>query len=314
MTAERYVLKTLQLIGMLPALAKVNILKLDGNDVICLNTPGSWTFTLWELPEENKVITSNELLYLDSDVLLTAVEKHRTNPFNALIDLAAATCLYSEQLESEAEDKDSPTHCALYKENKCKYKDSTFKPPKNTIQIGCSYPSCDARCREQCVFLQFKGDKEREDYTVICPKQKDIKEHFRNKVTALSTDTNSMSDESITLQPMWKHLRLNGNRNVDQKIDSSISPNYVEYKGQFCHMAEFLSLQEGKVYRPATSHLARWMESGRDDFYENVEKRIRPQQVETAGTYLSDIVALWLLSEGLHVGVVIRIVHSPYLK
>lgn len=133
MTAERYVLKTLQLIGMLPALAKVNILKLDGNDVICLNTPGSWTFTLWELPEENKVITSNELLYLDSDVLLTAVEKHRTNPFNALIDLAAATCLYSEQLESEAEDKDSPTHCALYKENKCKYKDSTFKPPKNTI-------------------------------------------------------------------------------------------------------------------------------------------------------------------------------------
>ena len=37
-----------------------------------------------------------------------------------------------------------------------------------------------------------------------------------------------------------------------------------------------------------------------------------PQQVET-GTYLSDIVALWLPSEGLHVGLVIRIVISPSL-
>ena len=78
-------------------------------------------------------------------------------------------------------------------------------------------------------------------------------------------------------------------------------------------MSEFLSLQEGKLYCPATSRLARWMESARNDFYENVEKLIRPQRVET-GTYLSDIVALWLPSEGLHVGLVIRIVHSPSLK
>ena len=55
------------------------------------------------------------------------------------------------------------------------------------------------------------------------------------------------------------------------------------------------------------------MESARSDFYEQAEKRFVPQRVET-GTYLSDIVALWLPSEGLHVGLVIRIVRSPSLK
>ena len=96
MMAEREVLKTLQLMGMLPALVKGNILKKDGDDIICLNTPSLGTFAVWESPE---------------------------------------------------------------------------------------------------------------DYTLICPKHKDIKEHFRNKVTALSTDTNSLSDENISLQPMPKQLR-----------------------------------------------------------------------------------------------------------
>lgn len=96
-------------------------------------------------------------------------------------------------------------------------------------------------------------------------------------------------------------------------IDYSIRPNYVEYEGQFYHIAEFLSLQEGKVYRPATSRLVRWMESARNDFYKQVEKLFASQRVET-GIYLSDIVALWLLSEGLHVSLVIRIVQSPSLK
>ena len=78
-------------------------------------------------------------------------------------------------------------------------------------------------------------------------------------------------------------------------------------------MAEFLSLQEGKVYCPATSRLARWMESARNDFYEKIEKLVDPQRVET-GTYLNDIVALWLPTEGLQVGHIVRIVRSPSLK
>lgn len=100
---------------------------------------------------------------------------------------------------------------------------------------------------------------------------------------------------------------------MPRTIDYSIRPNYVEYEGQFYHIAEFLSLQEGKVYRPATSRLACWMESTRNDFYKQVEKLFVPKWDET-GIYLSDIVALWLLSEGLHVSLVIRIVRSPSLK
>ena len=94
---------------------------------------------------------------------------------------------------------------------------------------------------------------------------------------------------------MPKRLRLNKKGNSQQQIDYSIRPNYMEYEGQYYHMAEFLSLEEGKVYRPATSRLARWIESARNDFYKQVEKLIVPQRIETR-TYLSDIVALWLPS------------------
>ena len=59
---------------MLPALVKGNILKLDGNDIICLNTPGLGTFAVRDLPDENEIINIDELFDLDNDVLLTAVE------------------------------------------------------------------------------------------------------------------------------------------------------------------------------------------------------------------------------------------------
>ena len=74
MMAEQEVLKTLQLLGMLLALVKGNILILDGNDIICLNTPGLGTFAVWESPDKNETIPINELFDLDSEVLLTAVE------------------------------------------------------------------------------------------------------------------------------------------------------------------------------------------------------------------------------------------------
>lgn len=62
MMAEQEVLKTLQLIGMLPALVKGNILKEDGDDIICLNTPGLGTFAVWKSPDENKVIAATSSL------------------------------------------------------------------------------------------------------------------------------------------------------------------------------------------------------------------------------------------------------------
>ena len=129
--AKREVLKTLQLLGMLPALVKNNILILDRNDIICLNTPGLGTFAVWELPDEIEIIPIDELLDLDSEVFLAEVEEHCENPSNALTDLAATTCLQSEQEGSDEEDEeDSPTHCALYKGKRCKYQDRRSNPLK----------------------------------------------------------------------------------------------------------------------------------------------------------------------------------------
>ena len=78
-------------------------------------------------------------------------------------------------------------------------------------------------------------------------------------------------------------------------------------------MAEFLSLQEGKVYRSSTSRLSRWIDSARNDFYEKVLESINPTRVASS-VHLSDIVALWVPSEDLHMGLVIRIIRSPSLK
>lgn len=43
---------------MLPALVKGNILKLEGNDNIDMNTPELGAFVVWDAPDENEVISS----------------------------------------------------------------------------------------------------------------------------------------------------------------------------------------------------------------------------------------------------------------
>ena len=65
--AEQEVLKTLKLLGMLPALVKGNILKLEGDDIMNMNTHELGVFVVWDAPDENKVISSEELFDLDND-------------------------------------------------------------------------------------------------------------------------------------------------------------------------------------------------------------------------------------------------------
>ena len=311
--AEKEVLKTLELIGMLPALVKGNIFKLEDDDIININTPEFGTFAVWDAPDENEVISSEDLL--DLEVLLTAIGDHSTNHCSALVDLAATASLDTNQdLEDKDDDEDSPTHCSFYKERKCKYLDKLFKPPKSTQWVGCSYPTCKDWYHEQCLSLQFATDKEQDEYTLICPKHTNIRDHFCNKLVVLESDKHSLVDENTVLEPLPKRLRVSKtNNSTKHQTDYSIRPNYVEYEGQHYHMAEFLSLQEGKVYQPATSRLRRWMDSVRNNFYEKIENLINPQHVET-GIYINDIVALWIPSEGLQVGHIVRMVRSPSLK
>lgn len=95
--AEREVLKTLKLLGMLPALVKGNILKLEGDDIINMNTPELGAFVVWDAPDENEVISSKELFDLDNEVLLTAIEDHSNNYCNTFVDLAATASLETDQ-------------------------------------------------------------------------------------------------------------------------------------------------------------------------------------------------------------------------
>lgn len=83
------------------------------------------------------------------------------------------------------------------------------------------------------------------------------------------SDKHSLVEENISLELLPKRLWVSKKAtSTKHQTDYSICPNYVEHEGQYYHMAEFLSLQEGKVYHPATSRLACWMESARNDFYE----------------------------------------------
>ena len=65
--------------------------------------------------------------------------------------------------------------------------------------------------------------------------------------------------------------------------------------------------------RPSASRLSRWIDSARNDFYAKAFEFVNPQRVAN-GMYFYDIVAMWLPSESLHVGHIIRIIRSLSLQ
>ena len=44
---EKEVLKNIAVLGMLSALCRENVLKLEGSEIICINPPGMETFSSW---------------------------------------------------------------------------------------------------------------------------------------------------------------------------------------------------------------------------------------------------------------------------
>ena len=134
-------------------------------------------------------------------------DKHRS----ALIDLAATALTFIMKggcnEEEEEEEENSPSQCALYRENKCKYQDATFKLPRKQNWIGCCYPSCNLWYHAQYLSLHFSSDQTREAYNLICPKHKEIRKHFQNKLTALASDTHALEGETLHLHLLTKQLR-----------------------------------------------------------------------------------------------------------
>ena len=208
--AEKEVIKTLELLGMVPALIRGNVLKQEGEDILCINAPRFDTFAIFDSlePDETEVITDEELLELDNGVLLEAVEEDGQT--HALVNLAVEASLSSHnqaEMESDHEDDedDNPKHCALYSSNRCRYREPSFKRPCKTLWMECSFPSCHNWYQEVCLSLKFKTEEGREAYTLICLKHSKIKEQFLDKLAALSSEKHSLQDENTALG-----LYLNG--------------------------------------------------------------------------------------------------------
>ena len=87
----------------------------------------------------------------------------------------------------------------------------------------------------------------------------------------------------------------------------------ITYEGEYYHIANFLSLQQGKVYNPSTSRMARRMAVARTKFYERVERIINPMKTKN-GLYLNDITSFWIPGIGLKCGQVLRLLRKTSVK
>lgn len=316
--AKREVLKTVEQLGMLPLLTAENILRKDKDGEIVYLNPGMES-TLTDIgvePDELDSIPLQELIEAESDVLCSVAEENDHSSAYALSDIAASaqTSVTAQTDLLEDEDDDDPSHCHLFQSGKCKYMDGNFKAPAKTHWLGCDYPGCENWFHESCLGLKLQSDFERENYAFVCKVHDSVKDMFNNQVTATTTDLTILDEEQSEGQPPSKRLRRTQYKEGSSLFtDQTVRPNYVEYEGEYYHIAEFLSLHQGKVYNPSACRMSRWMAVSRNDFYERVEKLVSPNKTDS-GLYLDDIAAFWVPGVGLKCGLVLRLLRKTSAK
>ena len=157
------------------------------------------------------------------------------------------------------EDDDDPSHCNFCQGGTCKYIDATFKPPSTTYWIGCDFPECGRWFHESCLGLKFSSDMERQRYAFVCKSHDNISglDMFSDRVTASVTDISMQveDEELIEGSAAIKTARRSTYSAGTSSTEQLLPPNYVEYEGEFYHIENFLSLQQGKVYNPSTSRM-----------------------------------------------------------
>ena len=320
--AEREVIKTMETLGMLPLLTSSNILRASENgDIIYIN-PGMET-ALVDInfePEENECINADELLDLDNDILCSTAETNEQCYSHALTDLAASSAQAAHMprgTDETIEDEDDPSHCYFFQGGTCKYADASYKPPTTTYWIGCDFPECGNWFHETCLGIKFSSDLERQRYAFVCKSHDNINglEMFSDRVATSVSDTCMQveDEELIEGSAASKTARRSTYNAGTSSTEQPLPPNYVEYEGEFYHIANFLSLQQGKVYNPSTSRMARWMAVARNDFYERVEAIVNPKKTSN-GLYLNDISAFWVPGIGVKCGQVLRLLRKTSAK
>lgn len=141
----------------------------------------------------------------------------------------------------------------------------------------------------------------------------EINRTIPHKVKVSALDPDILLERDCNAPKLLPKRRKTGKSPSEPDRDYSRLPSYVEFEGSFFHIAEFLSLQEGKVYRPQTSRISRWMASSQSDFYEQIDKLISPKRTQN-GLYLDDFGSFWVPNSGLNIGQIIRILWCPSYK
>ena len=157
------------------------------------------------------------------------------------------------------------------------------------------------------------GARDKDSYTFVCNKHSEATGQFHTKVKASARDPDILLERDCNAPKLLPKRRKTGKSSSEPDRDFSQLPSYVEFEGSFFHIAEFLSLQEGKVHRPQTSRISSWMASSQSDFYEQIDKLISPERTQN-GLYLDDFGSFRVPNSGLNIGQIIRILWCPSYK
>ena len=272
-TAEREVLKTMEEMGMIPALRAANAAYQNDRtgEITAMNTASSAFVEDKSLtPDENSVATFEELFHLDNDILLGSLQEENTVRLEGIADVI----LNSQRPEQESEeelDEGDPENCQLYKIGTCKFLQQGFVEPAVSHWIGCELPGCGKWWHELCMGIKLKNNDDRNRYSFICPNHEcDPNEiDSYNKVTATKEDKSILRRKDETWKETSNQQMSNTPGNTRQHMKTN-KAQYIEYNGQVYHIANFLSLQIGKAYVPSSGRLSRWLSTSRCNFYDSI--------------------------------------------
>lgn len=304
--AEKDVLKTMEEMGMIPGLRAANVVyqnQRTGEITIMNAASSAFASDKSVFPDEQNIVTFEELFDLDNDILLSSLQKESTVTVEGIAEIIADSQKGTEKEQEEELDEGDPRNCEFHKIGSCRFQQEGFVEPLMTHWIGCEFPQCGKWLHELCLGVKFKNDEERNRYAFICPNHDcDPVEIFTEKVKATE------KDKSVIHRNDGVFAQTSRQRKETQKQHRERnSEQYVEYKGEVYHIANFLSLQLGKAYVPSTGRLSRWLSTSRCDFYDSIDSRFN---TDKAVFTLNNFVALFVPDIGLVVGRVIRIIRT----
>ena len=143
--------KTAELLRMIESLEKGLMLTRTSDWDIAMLNPDTDVYPVnsVDTPNETNILEVEDLLNIENEQLLNAIDENQNEVSTTLIDAAvlarqnlAADKVENGNDEKEDDDKDSPSNSFFYNSAKCRYRDSSLEAPKETDWLGCEFPGC----------------------------------------------------------------------------------------------------------------------------------------------------------------------------